>query len=233
MDLKSAIKKVNARGALLVFPLQNRKEPPSLWSEFYPRSKMKWEWDDGGDSRVADLWHLQEELSRSGKVVYTKWYRGRATLFSKTVFQALLSLTRAAISRDTLSHDALTVLEELEDNSPLSTKALKRATDLVGRDFERDYQRALKELWTNLLIVGFGEVDDGAFPSLAVGATEVIFEDLWKGSEGIRREDALTILEKNLGKESLFFKELHSAESKKRTRERGSWLPPHPDDTRR
>ena len=32
-------------------------------------------------------------------------------------------------------------------------------------------------LWSRLLIVG--EVDDGAFPSLAVGATELVFEDLW------------------------------------------------------
>jgi hypothetical protein len=30
--------------------------------------------------------------------------------------------------------------------------------------------------------VGTGEVDDGAFPSLAIGATRWIFEDLWEQS---------------------------------------------------
>jgi hypothetical protein len=37
----------------------------------------------------------------------------------------------------------------------------------------------MKELFTRLLIVGFGEVDDGAFPSARVGATELLFSDLW------------------------------------------------------
>jgi hypothetical protein len=42
----------------------------------------------------------------------------------------------------------------------------------------------MRELFTRFLIVGFGEVEDGAFPSLAVGSTELLFEDLWrKGDE--------------------------------------------------
>ena len=27
--------------------------------------------------------------------------------------------------------------------------------------------------------MGYGEIDDGAFPSLAMGATRILFEDLW------------------------------------------------------
>jgi hypothetical protein len=46
MDLRSAISKVNQRGMLLVYPINNKKEPSSLWSEFYPRSEMRWEWDE-------------------------------------------------------------------------------------------------------------------------------------------------------------------------------------------
>ena len=41
------------------------------------------------------------------------------------------------------------------------------------------YSRALKELWSRLLIVGVGEVADGAFPSLAMSATRHRFEELW------------------------------------------------------
>jgi hypothetical protein len=41
----------------------------------------------------------------------------------------------------------------------------------------------MKDLFTRFLIVGFGEVEDGAFPSLAVGATELLYDDLWREAE--------------------------------------------------
>jgi hypothetical protein len=41
------------------------------------------------------------------------------------------------------------------------------------------FTAAMKVLWSRLLIVGTGEVEDGAFPSLAVAATELQFEDIW------------------------------------------------------
>jgi len=45
-----------------------------------------------------------------------------------------------------------------------------------------------------VLSAGFGEVEDGAFPSLAVGATELLFEDLWRdGAEMSPREAQLTV----------------------------------------
>src|SRR4051794_5592646 len=85
-----AIKSIDQRGVLLVYPIQNRKEPLSLWSELFPRSKMVWDWGDESHNKIADVWHLREELSRSRKVVYSKWYQGRATLFSFEVFVNLL-----------------------------------------------------------------------------------------------------------------------------------------------
>jgi len=48
----------------------------------------------------------------------------------------------------------------------------------------------MQELWQRLLIVGFGEVDEGAFPSLALGATRWIFEDLYQESQDLSTEDA-------------------------------------------
>jgi hypothetical protein len=50
------------------------------------------------------------------------------------------------------------------------------------------YNKSTKVLWERLLIVGFGEVDDGAFPSLAVGSTENLFEDLWEDARKLKRE---------------------------------------------
>lgn len=180
MNWKSrSLEAIAERGALLVYPLNNKKFPPSLWSELFPRSKMKWEWDQGGDDRVARMWRTREELSRSGQVVYSKWYRGRATFFDKDDFVHLLRVLHASEAERSLRGEAERIYEVLSESSPLSTKELKRATELVGKPFEGLFQKAVKQLFERGLIVGWGEVDDGAFPSLAYGATKLLFEDLW------------------------------------------------------
>ncbi len=197
MNLKSAIAAIEEHGMLLVFPMGNRPEPQSLWSVTYPRSKMRWEWDDDGDGRVAKLWHLRADLSASGEVVYTKWYQGRATVFSRKAFTALLAGYVVGGTRG-LSTQARDILDILIADSPQSTKALRRETGLTGRPNERIYERALKELWTRLFIVGFGEIDEGAFPSLAMGATKVLFEDLHTKASTMGAEEAAA------GREALF-----------------------------
>ena len=170
---------------------------------------MRWEWDDSGDNRVADLWRMREELSRSGRVVYAKWYRGRATFFSKEVFTAFLALLGSARLRaQELEGSAREILALLEMDSPLSTKQIKEATGLRGRAMERDYERAMKALWSRLLVVGFGEVDDGAFPSLAVGSTKVLCEDLWNKSMELTRDEAAEKIAQVLPKSSLFLRQL-------------------------
>jgi hypothetical protein len=217
-----AIQAIHEAGALLVFPIDNRPEPASIWSCFYPKSEMRWEWDSDGDNRVADLWHLKTELSTTGKVVYTKWYRGRATYFSKPLFTALLKslnphLDDVTRNQATLSSSARKLLSILQSESPLSTKELKRLSGLKGRENERDYEKALKELWSRLLIVAYGEVDDGAFPSLAVGATEVLFESIWNDALQLRIPDANQRIEKTLDRSNLFykfFKKLETQEKK-------------------
>jgi hypothetical protein len=213
MKTKSAsagIEAIERCGILLVFPMDNRKEPASLWSEFYPKSEMKWEWDESGDNRVADLWHLRSQLSVSNRVVYSKWFRGRATFFSRDVFSGMLKLLGSDLG---LSRPARLVLQTLEMDSPLSTKQLKKVTDLQGRFNESTYTRALKELWDRLLIVAYGEVDDGAFPSLAIGSTKILFEDLWTQSRKLSREQAQTALRDQLGEDSLWFKHYRKLES--------------------
>ncbi len=195
MKKADAIKAIQRHGMLLVFPLDNAPEPRSLWSVFYPRSKMRWEWDDSGDNRVATLWHLREELSSSRKVVYVKWFRGRATFLSRELFCALLAVYRRQPKFMALSRDARGILSTLEENSPQSTKQLKRTSGLVGRALEGNYNRALQELWSRLLIVAFGEVDEGAFPSLAVGATKWIFEDLYQEAGALSLSGAESVIE--------------------------------------
>jgi hypothetical protein len=180
MNLAAAVRTVEEAGILLVFPNQNRPDPPSLWDKLYPARKMRWDWAETADSRVVDLWSLRERLAESGKVAYGKWYRGRATLFSLSVFRGMLaSFSEIAEPTARLSHEARELLEILEDDSPQSTKVLRERADLRGREREGAYTRAMRELWTRLLIVGVGEVADGAFPSLSIGATRLIFEELW------------------------------------------------------
>lgn len=158
---------------------------------------MKWEWTDDADNRVAELWHLRRELAESKQVIYSKWYRGRATLFSHKFFQhmwiALEEKRRRLLGDSRLASysSASEILELLEMESPLSTKEIRRATDLQGKENEKRYTSAMKELWSTLAIVGVGEVEDGAFPSLAHAATDVVFEDLCREAEKkIRKKDA-------------------------------------------
>lgn len=181
MTLGNALQKIQNKGVLLVFPVNNAREPASLWSEVFPRKKMKWEWDESGDQSVADLWHLRAKLSSSGQVAYAKWYQGRATVFSTKLYAALIHVFHfAGEFETTLSRTSLKIFESLEDNSPQSPRDLKVLTNLKGKDFESEYNKALQQLWLRFMIVGFGEIDDGAFPSLALGSSRLLFEDLWK-----------------------------------------------------
>ncbi|MFO0675898.1 MAG: hypothetical protein U0169_05150 [Polyangiaceae bacterium] len=180
MSVRRGVQIVDKDGIVLVFPLPDRDDPPSLWSRLYPGSAMDWRWDADADPRVASTWHLRERLARSREVVYAKWFRGRATFFAKPIFRTILGrLDADGRIADGLSPAAREVLASLEDNSPQSTKELRRSSGLEGKENERSYQKAVGELWSRLLVVGVGEVPDGAFPSLAMAATSLFFEDLW------------------------------------------------------
>lgn len=212
MNQKTAISKLNTHGALLVFPINNKKEPRSLWSEFFPRSKLQWRWDEDGDSRVSNLWYLMKKLSDCRQVVYSKWYQGRATFFSQELFVALLSIAQKEVHvKVRLSKPAKEILETLESDSPLSTKQLKKMTELQGKDNQATYNRSMKELFSKFYIVAFGEVDDGAFPSLAIGATSVLYENLWTEAEALPSETAKSTIRTYMHDESLFYKFLKRA----------------------
>ena len=179
-----------------MFPINNRAEPASLWSEFFPKIKMRWEWDESGDNRVGEMWSLMKKLSDSGQVVYAKWYQGRATFFSRELFTALLCRAQSNFeSNEGLSRTARELLETLESDSPLSTKQLKKLTELQGKDNEKFYNRGMKELFSKFLIVAYGEVDDGAFPSLAVGATRHLYEDLLTEARNMKSDKACAIID--------------------------------------
>jgi hypothetical protein len=163
---------------------------------------MYWAWDETADHRVVGLWHLRERLARSRKVVYAKWFRGRAVFFSREFFVSMLAAVAAW--NVVPSFEAREILGLLEESSPQSTKAVRRDAGLRGKQGERVWQRSLNELWATLLIVGTGEVDDGAFPSLEIGATRLVFEDLWDAAAAMRRDEALARVTEGLSPEPSF-----------------------------
>lgn len=179
--LPNAVAAIERHGVMLVYPVKGvSRSPHSLWAEFYPKSTMRWAWDASADPRVAEIWHLRERIARSKKVVYTKWLTGRATFFSKAAFTATLAyLRRRHEIFGELSRSSRDLYEILSDDSPQPTGALRERAGLAGRFNEAEFNRAIKPLWSRLLIVGTGEVEEGGFPSLAVGTTELIHEPLW------------------------------------------------------
>jgi len=208
VKLSRAISIIDRLGICLVYPIDNAREPPSLWSELHPRSKMEWSWDADADPRVAEVWHLREQLARSSDVAYAKWFRGRATFFSLPVFHALLGrIAEAGNVMAGLPRESTELLERLREISPRSTKELRAEAGLRGKPFESVFTHAMKTLWARLLIVGTGEVADGAFPSLAVSATEMMFEDLWNARAAVPAE-AKAKLAEVLDRSPVFAKEL-------------------------
>lgn len=205
VNISNAVSYIERNGAVLAFPIQGKESLPSLWSCFYPRSKMNWDWSESGDNRVAEIWHLRAALSDSRKVIYSKWYQGRATFFSKTTFTALLSVSAQDPKLPhSLATESRALLEVLEDDSPLPTKRLKAAADLFGKENEARFQRALRELWRKFLIVGYGEVEEGGFPSLAIGATRLLFEDVWEEARELTVAKRMHIFEKYFPPASAF-----------------------------
>jgi hypothetical protein len=203
---KKMIAAIERRGCLLVYPLANQSEPASLWSELYPRSKMVWEWDAGADGRVSEMWILREELARSKDVVYAKWFRNRATFFSKDIFVSLLSYLGSVRGEVSLPRASQEALDSFLMDSPQSTKVIKENLGWQGKLMESHYNKAMKPLWNYLFLVGFGEVQDSSFPSLNMAATQNLFEEQWLQAQELDPKQAEKNLQQTLGEDNLFYK---------------------------
>lgn len=201
-SVDKALKAINKRGVVLVFPVNNAKDPHSIWHEFFPRSKMVWEWsdeDDSGDDRVWELWHFRTKLSQSKRLYYGKFFQNRACYVSKKLLPYMLAaMNDFKRPQRYLNEDAIRILDFLEESSPVSTKLVKKECEMRGKFLKRNYAKAIKLLWQRGLICGRGEVDDGAFPSLAIGATSLLHEHEFEKAVEIDRQDAIQYCEKNI-----------------------------------
>lgn len=209
---KKVIHAINEKGCLLLYPIDNKKEPLSIWSELYPKKKMVWDWNEDGGEEIAKLWHLKTELATSSEVVYLKWYSNRAIFMSKEFFTHLLAYFD---TRNIIVHgQSAEALEILQADSPQSTKTLKEAMGLRGKFNESTYNKALRPLWDKLQIVAYGETDDGSFPSLNMAASELVFEPEWNASQNISSAKAKEYLIKKLGEKNLFWKYIEKVKVK-------------------
>ncbi len=202
--MNKVIEAINHHGVLLVFPMNNNKEPHSLWSVLHPKSEMRWDWDTTGDNRVVKLWQLKTELSTTKKVVYSKWYKNRATYFSLELFTACLRIEMDHKLK--LSRDSQNLLDTLITDSPLSTRQLKELTKLKGKMFESLFNKSMRPLWDHFQIVAYGEFEDSSFPSLGIGATQTLYEELIKKASTLNRAEALKLISLKMPEGSLFRK---------------------------
>lgn len=216
MTKAKIIKAIEQAGILLVYPIQNQQEPSSIWHALYPKSRMSWDWAETADDRVVDLWHQRTLLSESRKVVYAKWFQGRATFFSRPVFVAMMRVLNSQERQRDLPQESAEIYRLLLDDSPQTPRMLREALGLAGRSNEARFTRGLAELWRRLLIVGFGEVDEGSFPSLQIGATKHLFEDLWEEVAELPLAEAEARVDHVLTPESAFARHLKRLKNKAR-----------------
>jgi len=204
-----AIEEIESRGITLVFPAKKSSEVSSLWKTFHPRTPLRWEWSEDGDDKVFKMWQLMKELSDCEQVIYSKWFQGRATFFSRPLFSALLRFSQDCSEAFKNQPEGVkSLMECLEEDSPLSTKELKARSGLRGKSFAAVYNRSMKWCFLRFLTVGYGEVEDGAFPSLLIGSTKLIYEDLVHQASEMSKEESLEIINRYMPTGSPFRKQL-------------------------
>jgi hypothetical protein len=177
--VENAIREVERLGCVAVFPEKSSKKSSivSLWELFYPRSPMKWEWDESADNRVVKLWWLKNEVARTQKVLYGRFFSNRPVFVSPSEAQKILK----SLHLRPLSPLAREILARLEDNSPQTKRMLGR--ELRGDGWEptrADFERALLDLQKSFQIVSLGdsEREKGPMPSSEYAAFGLIFPNL-------------------------------------------------------
>ncbi len=182
-SLASAVALIEERGCVAVFPDTARKSSPwvSLWELYYPRSPFRWNWEEGADPRVVRLWWLKDELARSKRVVYGRFFGNRPVFLS---LGEAAKIVKNHPQPQSLSALARECLSQLEDNSPLTKRMISRELRKSGYEFSRsEIDRALLDLQKSFRIVSLGdsEREAGPMPSSEYAATALVFPQLVNG----------------------------------------------------
>ena len=159
-----AVRFIDAVGFCLLFPVKNVLLP-SLYYAMTRRIPITW------DKYTVKLWEWKDELPRRRRALYTKYFRGRGTFFSRAMLANFLALRGGSAriaghetfySAGKVSHDARTLWQTLAEHGPLATLELRHACKLDSKAGNTRFKKAILELQCLLVVTHFGAEQETA-----------------------------------------------------------------------
>lgn len=172
---------INEHQIVYVYPHKS-KEEVSIFRLLYPKKEFRWDWSEAADPKLVELWWLKDDLARSKKVVYGRFFKAKPCFVSIKKFQLLLKNTLVNI--DQLNALETFIYELLLENSPQSTRMIKKVYRKLGVEVytRTEWNKAFLGLQKKLLICNLGdsEREHSPMPSTEYAAVEHVFENLLK-----------------------------------------------------
>jgi hypothetical protein len=121
------------------------------------------------DPAIGFVWEMKNVLPAERKIYYGKLLRKRPVMVSLEFLPYFYVLShRTGVrgeaakehTKGNLSAAARDIMEALEDSSPQTTKGLKLATGLHGKQSRIIFDRAIAELQEKMFLVKVAELDD-------------------------------------------------------------------------
>lgn len=118
------------------------------------------------DPRISFIWNLKDKLPAERKIYYGKLLKHRPTMVSLeylAYFYVLAGRTGTKdeylreFGRGNLSPLAKEILDALRDSSPETTRGLKLATGMHGRNDRQAFDRAMAELQSDMFVAKIAE----------------------------------------------------------------------------
>ena len=176
-----ALKLINEFKILYVFPAKNKKTTSeSLWNLLHPRSIFSWKWDETADPKVVRLWWLKDELARSQKALYGRFFSNQPCFVS--LDHAMKNKWGDQNSDDFEgNNDSLekAILDSLASNSPQTKRMLKKIIQVdIEAHTKYEWNKAFEKLQRKKLICNLGdsERENSFMPSTEYGFIPTIFE---------------------------------------------------------
>ena len=167
-SLDDAIDFVNERGFVYFWPIKGVIFP-NLWSAVAGERPVANEHDDPGHV----TWGWKDDALGKRIWYYGKILRKKATMISLEVLPYFYALSenygdpeddvRIAYHEGRLTLEAKTIFEVLNDNGPMDTIAIRRATRMTSKESNSRFERALSVLQADFKILPVGISDAGAW----------------------------------------------------------------------
>ena len=162
-----AVRFIDAVGYCLLFPIKNLPLP----SLYYAVARRDIHLGPGWDKYCEKIWHWKDELPRSRRAFYAKYFKGRGTFISLGLLAHFLAANQTPAApgdhecfyaAGRISHDARTIWAALEQHGPLATLELRHACKMDSQAGNARFKRAMLQLQRLLLVVHFGAEQETA-----------------------------------------------------------------------